>query len=385
MSRMPGDIFSSGWEQVTEFLRSILPCSKKYVSQMYDVEMEISDLHHEAKNGNVGEVEALLEQPDIQVNEEKEINGLSYTPLLIAAKYGHDKVVELLLKVDDIQVNLARKSSGCTPLYMAAQNGHLEVVEKILQKYDIDVNKTKHEATPLMIAASNGHEKIVELLLRRDDIAPAINKACCCKCTPLYLAAQNGFEQIVHQLMGRNDTDVNQTSYMGATALLIAARNGHRKVVENLLRRKDIQVNKPWNVTGATPLFLATQWGHASVVNLLLNHRDIQVNKAGHRGINPLIVAHNNKDVELVGILLEKVTKPVYQNSECLVCLDRRPNVVLIPCGHQNLCGVCASRWKKQGKGCPLDRMTIGYIHKFPAIQFNSIKFSAMYTKYKED
>ena len=305
-------------------------------------EMEIFDLHYEARYGNVAKVETLLRKPDIQVNEEKKgMNGKSYTPLLLAARYGHDKVVELLLQVDDIQVNLARKSDGFTPLCMAAGYGHLKVVEKILQSNEVDLNKTVNKSTPLMFAATWGHTKIVEVLLERNDISPAINKGCCCKCTPLYVAAQNGFEKIVLQLLGRNDTNVNQTCIMGSTALFIAAHHGHTKVVSHLLRRRDILVNKPWNVTGETPLFTATKEGHTSVVELLLGHKDIQVNKPNKEGINPLMNAHEKFNLELVLILMGKVTKPTYETSICLVCLESRPNVVLIPCGHQNLCNLC--------------------------------------------
>merc|ERR1712150_469429 len=34
-----------------------------------------------------------------------------------------------------------------------------------------------------------------------------------------------------------------------------------------------------------------------------------------------------------------------HQRPTCIVCLDREPNVVLVPCGHQNLCSQCAHKW----------------------------------------
>ena len=161
----------------------------------------------------------------------------------------------------------------------------------------------------------------------------------------------------------RTDVDVNLSCEEGATPLLIASYRGHNRIVTLLLKRDDIEVNKPCRLSGFTPLNVATKRGHVSVVKLLLNHEDIQVNKTDHNGENAMLVALVEKDLELLCIIMEKVVKRVGENSECLVCLDRRPNVVLFPCGHQNLCSVCASRLKKEGQGCPMDRMPIFHVH----------------------
>ena len=324
---MLGDLISKGWEQVAGLFGATETSTINLA--------ETSDLHDGAKSGNVGKVQALLEHPDIQVNEEKEIDGQVHTPLLIAAKYGHHEVVELLLKVDSIQVNFARKGTGCTALYMAAQNGNLKVVEQLLKRRDIDVNKTRKTvnktadgSSPLIVAAGRGHEHIVDLFLKRSDV------------------------------------DVNLGSCeIGVTPLLAASYEGHDRIVASLLKRDDIEVNKSCRVAGYTPLYVATRKGHVSVVKLLLKHKDIQVSKTDHNGVNAMLVALEEKDLELLCIIMEKAVKPVVENSECIVCLDRRPNVVLFPCGHQNLCSVCASRLKKEGQGCPIDRMPIFHVH----------------------
>ena len=51
----------------------------------------------------------------------------------------------------------------------------------------------------------------------------------------------------------------------------------------------------------------------------------------------------------------------------CIMCQDRRPEVVLAPCGHQNVCGPCAHEWNGRpprdgGGSCPFCRQPITMI-----------------------
>ena len=51
----------------------------------------------------------------------------------------------------------------------------------------------------------------------------------------------------------------------------------------------------------------------------------------------------------------------------CIMCQDRRPEVVLAPCGHQNVCGPCAHEWNGRpprdgGGSCPMCRQPIAMI-----------------------
>ena len=62
---------------------------------------------------------------------------------------------------------------------------------------------------------------------------------------------------------------------------------------------------------------------------------------------------------------MAKLSEPTLHMSTvtCIVCYDRRPEVALVPCGHQNLCSVCARRWHEEGEGkCPTDRIQVSHI-----------------------
>ena len=153
---------------------------------------------------------------------------------------------------------------------------------------------------------------------------------------------------------------MNKTNHVGYVPLYYAAKEGHHKVAELLLSQVGIQVNIS-NHSGVTPLLAAACNGHERVVELLLGHEDIQVKRASKSGCTPLNMAAQNGHDKVVDLLLPRaeLTVPLNQNSTCIVCLDRLVDVVLVPCGHQNLCGPCAHQWSIIGKGCPMDRIQI--------------------------
>ena len=164
----------------------------------------------------------------------------------------------------------------------------------------------------------------------------------------------------------RDDIQVNQANNASVTPLIYAAHNGHANVVGMLLRMDSIDINHAWK-TGATPLFEASQNGHAKVVKLLLDKEGIRVNQATKEGETPLSIAAFKKHGKVVNLLKERVVslsreqakKHLEEIQTCIVCMDCRPEVVLLPCGHQNLCGACAHQWREEKKGCPMDRMKI--------------------------
>lgn len=52
--------------------------------------------------------------------------------------------------------------------------------------------------------------------------------------------------------------------------------------------------------------------------------------------------------------------------EECVICLTQKKDHVFIPCGHQCLCGPCATRFKRQARHqiCPICRVRIREIMK---------------------
>ena len=91
-----------------------------------------------------------------------------FTPLHLAAFFGHADAVELLLERGADVNALARNAElQVAPLHSAASGGHAEIV-KMLVEQGADVNARQGRGfTALQSAAQNGDDESVDLLLER--------------------------------------------------------------------------------------------------------------------------------------------------------------------------------------------------------------------------
>ena len=79
--------------------------------------------------------------------------------------------MKILLGRDDIAPD--KGEDGKTPLLLAARNGHEGVVKLLLGRDDVEPNEPDMGGqTPLLRAAFDGHEEVVKMLLGRDGVNP---------------------------------------------------------------------------------------------------------------------------------------------------------------------------------------------------------------------
>lgn len=228
------------------------------------------------------------------------------TPLMIAAKLGHEEVAELLLTSGANPACLTPMEKY-TALHYSAAGGFDGIVRALIAaKASKDTQTTTGELTPLLMAMMARHTSTLNLLLdlgaspsisdasgmttlhfavqlndlallRRllsvPDVVNAINaQRRPDRCTPLFLACQLGLYDAVQLLMELPDSGirVDLRNAMGATPLFIASQEGFTDIVKYLLT-KGADPNAigmpPENVF---PLFVASLAGHASTVQALL-------------------------------------------------------------------------------------------------------------------
>lgn len=89
---------------------------------------ETDALLRAAREGNADTVRALLTSPNVDVNG---IDEHGNTPLIEAARLGHDDVVTALL-IAKADIN-AKNDDGKTALMLAAEGGHDETVRMLTQ------------------------------------------------------------------------------------------------------------------------------------------------------------------------------------------------------------------------------------------------------------
>ncbi|XP_062316889.1 protein fem-1 homolog B [Osmerus eperlanus] len=202
--------------------------------------------------------------------------GQRSTPLIIAARNGHDKVVRLLLdhyKVDTEQTGTVRFDGyvidGATALWCAAGAGHFEVV-RLLVTHLANVNHTTvTNSTPLRAACFDGRLDIVRYLVDHNANIGIANKY---DNTCLMIAAYKGHTDVVQFLLAKG-ADSNAKAHCGATALHFAAEAGHLDIVKELVSCHAAMVV---NGHGMTPLKVAAESCKADVVELLLLHADCE-------------------------------------------------------------------------------------------------------------
>ena len=282
-----------------------------------------------ARSGHEEVVKLLLGESLIQPDQQD--TNCGRTALSWAAENGHEGVVRLFLGSEFVDpASTGRRwgkawqaagllfgwryvnpnspsASGRTPLSWAAEKGHGGILKLLLEREDVnpDTPDTEYGRTPLSWAAEKGHEEVVKLLLERKDVNPNTPDTKYGQ-TPLSWAAVNGHEGAVNLLLEREDVnpDTPDTKY-GRTPLSWAARNSREGIVKLLLGRGDVNPNTPDTFYSQTPLSLAAQKGHEGVVKLLLGREDVNPDTPDRfYGRTPLSWAAKNGYEGIVKLLL---------------------------------------------------------------------------------
>lgn len=191
------------------------------------------------------------------------------TPLLIAARQGHEDLVGFLL---DRGSRLEQRNlAGSTALLRAVQAERRKTVELLLAA-DADPNLANSQGvTPLAAAAFAGNARLVRALLEAGADPQAVDRG---GKGPIVYAAGRGFADIVAALL---DAGVDPDRRYGndLTALMWAA--GHANdapeaeglaTVELLLARGASV--EPLDDRGRSALMIAAERGHALAVSALL-------------------------------------------------------------------------------------------------------------------
>ena len=246
----------------------------------------------------------LLGQYDNHVSAEllwKSIHEWHYNPLKpfsalhCISYFGIAEVAIDLIRTKIWDVN-QRDSEGLTPLMWAAKHGHQGVVKLLLQQKHTqpDMSDAKYGRTALSWAAESGHEGVVKLFCGRlfagsGSISRRWGK------TP----------QVMGALFGRKYVNSDRPDNGGRTPLSWAAGSGHGGVVKLLLEREDVSHDGADN-GGQTPLSWAAKNGHDGVVKLLLGWEDVSPDKPGNGSLTPLLLAAQNGHDGVVKLLLER-------------------------------------------------------------------------------
>ena len=153
--------------------------------------------------------------------------------LFEAAAAGEVERVERLVAGDPSTVN-TYSADGWTPLHLAAFFGHTKIAELLLSS-DADVaarSRNSNGNTPLHAALAGNHKMVAGLLIGRGGDVNASDAA---GWRPLHLAAANNNLDAIKALTAQG-ADVGAGNGEGRTALSLAQEKNHREAAAFLRR-----------------------------------------------------------------------------------------------------------------------------------------------------
>lgn len=279
-------------------------------------------LHWASKRGFLQVVRVLLEK-----GHRADINHISrdgWSPLSLAALFGHVDIVKLLLhfganlsgcnhkkqdvlqnSADPNQTDFTRVLSSTgqkLPLHFAAKRGHFAIVKLLLEEDGSEVNASDPVGwTAIHFSSDAGHLNVTQLLL---DCGADISMVDVEGCTPLHLAACEGHEEVVCLLLS-HEADISMPNTRGCTPLHVASGNGHVNVVHELCEYDFDAVTIDAAASGGeTPISLAAGTGHVEVVKVLLKH-NADVDKMDKGGWRPVLSACFYGHLDIVKVLFD--------------------------------------------------------------------------------
>jgi ankyrin repeat protein len=153
-----------------------------------------------------------------------------------------------------------RSKESITPLLVAARYGHENIV-KVLLEHGADANYTsEHQNNAWVYAKLNKQNNIIDLLIKHGANAE--------QQIALHEAAERGDLARIEELIQSKYARIDALNGRCETPLIIAARSGHRNIADCLLKAGANLEMRDYH--GHTPILAATRSSHPKMVELLL-------------------------------------------------------------------------------------------------------------------
>ena len=219
-----------------------------------------------------------------------------YTPLHLAARYGHHQLAALLIRkgarVDD------RDCSGATPLHIAARYGHHQLVALLIRKgAGVDEEDYSGE-TPLHIAAHNCLADTVNVLLQMNATIDAI------KCGKPYSDSLFHLLSYLSPTAEENSFFYSKKCSEPTDPFCTVKRSPLAKAIESHAE-KQLIISSCFDAEGFTPLHRAAQGANLEAIRYLLANgaNDSILSPHGHDALTLAVLHAGRKQLwELHGM-----------------------------------------------------------------------------------
>lgn len=325
------------------------------------------------------------------------------TPLSVAVVQRNVNIVNILLQ-KQANVNIS-DAFGNTPLHCSATLGYGEIVTSLLENgKDIDLDaKNVEEYTPLMLAIKNGFEDIA---LKISEKGANMDQAGSDNVPPIIVAVQQGYITLIRHFI-KHDVDINASDSSGNTALIIAIDTAREEIALELIEKgvhtevtgcsrsplhRAVEKNQKKVVCallehgaelqgtdphGSTPFIVAVKQGFGDLVTLLIERGaskdDLQkgLRMAASRGhkevVKRILAVFDQEDVlqflMQIGVNLSDTGETLEDDKNCVICMEKARDCVVVPCGHTGCCHECMEDLPAP-KLCPICRVEVKIVQK---------------------
>lgn len=282
-----------------------------------------------AENGSLSLIKllfenALISNKPLNINYQSLKNGS--TPLHIAVLYGHFDVVKYLLE-KNANVNI-KDEQGYSPLVFALVKAEERIIQMILENPNVNLDQeivVEQQKQNLLIVASQIEEqekkiRTIELLLKKgaDPFLSMRNG----ECAYSILSAQQSliikkrlsklfFEYYLDRYKKATKFPSNISSILAA-AMIYESKELLEELIDYLSRfksSKKFYFDANYKLWGRTLLFLAVGTDNIPLTILLLELGADPNKTSKEKNQIPLVIAIQNKNVEMVRLLLPKTSE----------------------------------------------------------------------------
>ena len=232
-------------------------------------------------------------------------NGAQYTPMMLAASGGHEKIVDILLSegADPNRQNVWRGNA----LLTAVGEGHENIVRSLIRSPNCDHDLQTSGGNALASAARSGNMRVIKLLLRETTIGAHTLKLMLGGGvhTPLCVAMLSSTTDVVQVLLASSQIDDNVHDHLGRTIMHFAADcdSRHLDCVRMVVESGKFDLNIQ-DINGYSPLHSAVQEDNLKVAEMLLSTGKIDVDAGCPQG-TPMHFAVDLSLPDMVRLLID--------------------------------------------------------------------------------
>ncbi len=187
------------------------------------------------------DVKLLLLLLKSQANIDYVIEGIDYSPLMLASYYCNNKNIVMVLLKYNVDINFFNKDGYNAILIAAGHNSNPEIVRTLvvnggayIRPCKIIYNKRVNHVTPLRLAAVNNNHQVVKELINLGDNVNYIDSF---GMSPLFIACMYNSSSDVVETLLFNGATINALDHSGNTPLMAACfLNSNAEIVKILVK-----------------------------------------------------------------------------------------------------------------------------------------------------